>query len=735
MTDTVADGAGEHGDLSLAGSFEELWGRVLASAGRSAWPLTVAAVLPFTPVVLLGQALWVRLTADGTYVNGSLLVTDPRDPVTLWGLAALGALALLVAPIAAGTSAALATGALLGRRVAVRDARRSALRRYATVAALLVTALLLVVGTVTATLSVYLSDEDWYWLGVLIPIPGLLLLPPVVTAVPVAVAEGRGPVSALAQAWRIRRERRLTALGFVLVVLLLVVLVIAGGGLAVAWAAGWGLLHPASPAIAGLGVLLCAAPCTVLVCAPLAAGRVYVRPGVLNEGPYTTIDLERVAATLPAPAVRGPFRPGRTAAALAALLLPPLAGPAVAWADPFGTPYLTRTALRDGNDMPAALPSAGEALFAEHVYRPSVPWCGPDCERWEEPWADVRGLDTTMVWDRIVTSGWVSVEPVRVDEGGDDVEWKDQEYEHDERSGLYLWSCDPDRECETTVLLHGTVRSYADTALTTVGDRVVVVASAEFDAITPEEQELAAAGEFEDFRTVLYTCADLTCSDPTVSELPLESRAWASYRASEALDIAAHPDEGFIVTAYDTRRRGLDIIACAADCAAPVITTVVEPLISKTDAIWRSGEDDRDFGKHAGARAVYRADGTPFIVYTAPDDGTARMVDCHDPLCTDFTDREIPGSAPGGPIPGLAVDAAGNPRLLTYAEESPGDRLVLISCPDGTCGRTAATGLSRMDAEPSLTALALDADGLPHIVVEAPGELFHLTCGTPFCRR
>lgn len=708
-----------HGDLSLAKGFGRLLLRVVRSYPRTLWPLAVAAGLPLAPLVLAWQWPWLRLVRDGVYVNGSLTGIDPTDPVTLGAAAVLGLLALLAAPVALGASVVIATGSLLGRRVAVREAWRLALRRYAAGLGFVMLFLLLLVGSLALFLWLFNAVDVSWPVALAAVLPLLWALLHLTASLPVALAEGRGLFPAMARMWWIGRYRRLLVYGSVLAAFALSVLVRTGGDRLMEQRAGWGDLHPAAAALGPVVSLLFAPLWTMLVCAPAVYGGKYADEHgrtPYTSGPYSDLDLERVTATLPAPAVRGPFRPGRTAAVLAALLLPPLVGPAAVWADPAGslwvTAYPLESPLDDDEGVDVLLADDGVLVAYPGYWGSCTPVCSADDRPDSFPYA--RGTSVVATGSEFLVSGWRTPDPVETEDG----------WEPAEEAGLYVWSCDRAGECSPGErLLHEGVKPWAAyTALALLGDGLVVVSY-------KIPHHILGEGSTGVLRA--HVCADLTCSDPTVVELPLELRKYSELGEGGPLDVAVSPDGGFAVSTYDTAFGDLTVVACSdAMCAEPSVTTVVGTQFDEYEGSLRH---------RFGARIEYRPDGTPVLAYRAARGGEAHVVDCHDAVCSEFTDRAVTGPGWSRPVPGLALDPDGNPQLATFDMAS--ERLVLISCPDGTCEQTITVPLVEFTAQPTLSELVLDADGRPHVVwgegsmgwVGFDVDATYLTCDNPLC--
>lgn len=721
-------------DLKLVEEVPDVFKRVWHVYARNLWALLLVAGLPVAPLVLLAQIHVVWPASEGVYLNGVLETsTDPAGIPVLVVLGTLALLGLLIAPIPLGGSVLLGGGALLGRRITVPSAWRGAVQRYFTTLAWALLVLVLV-GSALA-LALWLLSRGWglFPIGLVLLPPLLFLLVPLSVLLPVALLEGHGPFRGLAAAWRIGRHRRGTH--FLLVGSSYGVSVLAGTVLErslLRWtdlAADDLVLVSATSAAAVL-----AAPLSVLLmCAPA----VYTGVSTGCFEPTVDLDLGLSGHHLPEPRTEGARPRARhlvTVPLLVAVLLaPPLLGPAAVAANPFGLPELTASPPETvrGDDLVVDVAAKdGGALIGTARRGAALERCDPHCSTEVEVQMLKGGSGVSVEDGTVLRTLW-------------------REFEHDEDSdlergaphpdsGLYLTVCEDARECDESdegVLLRPFDGRQFDLSSTAapLADRGLIVAShvRHDDRRDPGE---AVDGDTGGLR--LHVCDDTACETPRSLDLPPELTVGGFLLDGAFLDAAGSPEGGFSVAAMDPTFGTLSLVTCADDdCSEPETTEVFADQ-------FRDENEDRLRAKF-GARVEYRSDGTPVATYRDVGTGEARLVDCHDALCSEFTDSVVTGPGWARPTPGLAVDSQDRPQLLT--PDMGSEQLALLSCLDRACTDTVKRALVDFENEPAVTALALDGDDRPHMVWSHgslntfssahrfDADSLYLSCSEPYC--
>ncbi|WP_435106803.1 hypothetical protein [Nocardiopsis synnemataformans] len=751
-------------DLVLHRELGPLLVRVLATYARRLWALLVVAALPALPVTLLSQALVVAPARDGAYLNGLLeSAADPLAPALVAATGVVALLGLAVAPFSLGGSVLLGTAALLGRRISPRQAWQGARRRYFTV----LTWVLLLAVLVSGFLALYLwaLTSDWPPVLTAILLLGLLLtvLVPLTVSLPLALVEGHGPFRALLEACRLARHR--VGVHLLLVGLSYGVSVLAGTVLERALPR-WTDLADGSPALLAVTLLagLVVAPLSLLLgCAPVAycdfespytaPGRDRVPGGATYAGvryvvhpTVRDVDLVRAGEHLPeatasvsgrsSDSVFGGPRLVLVPALALAVFGIPLLGPGLLEANPFGLPEMGAhpVASVDGDELSVSLEPTGEgALLGIATSYVNMEVCDPRCRvvaEGERSWMGdgVRVVDGGALW-----TVWREYEH-------EDVEEEADRYAPHPDSGLYLLSCADITKCanpdeEALVRPYPESQHHVASAVTPLADGRLLVASSVKRYDPPE---LGVGLEQDRGGLRLHLCGDIACADPEVVLFPPEMAAGGFLTDGEFLALAAYPGGGYAMAVTDTARGSLSLVACAERaCTEPEITRI------HGDRFY--GEHDSRLRSRFGARVELRSDGTPVLAYRDPQGGRAHLVDCHDALCSEFTDTAVTGTGWARPVPGLAVDSRDRVHLLT--PDFPRERLVLLSCLDRDCSRTSSAPLLELtEAEPSLTALALDDQDRPHMLwadgevshrfmggVDIESEARYLRCAEPLC--
>ncbi|MEU3019063.1 hypothetical protein ABZ635_16885 [Nocardiopsis sp. NPDC007018] len=675
---------------------------VAAAYVRRLWPLLVVTAVPLLPAVLVGEAASLWGAADAVVVNGA--VETRVDPGTgLWVLLGLALVtALAVAPVALGGVVLVAAGALLGRRVPVGAAWSRALRRYPTVLGWLLLMLVwaaVVLGLLFTGLFV-LEFTPWPVLAVVVP-PAVYSLAVLTVALPAALLEGHGTFRAVAVSWAMGRHRRASHVVFVGLAF--------GGGYLVNRAeerlATWAAHLPVDPypvmvALALFGALL----------APLWALLVTVPATLDSTGrPWTAHrDLDLAAADrelpghVPEEAAPRAVPRGRALAVPAllalAVLVPTALTPVALWATDTPRVFTSPVEGLTNPEVTVAMAGRGDGALVTHAGRTVLASvCDPDCA----PVGDglwTRGAGAAPAGD----AGFVYTN------------WREYRHEDDqnaphEDSGLYLTECSgPDAvACSEgrpgTPLRHFGGDHYDTYSAVAPLDGGWVVAS--YVRPDPRTDELHGLDDVGGL--AVHVCEDTACSAPTTVDVPGEIRVGGFLADGTLLDVAASPEGGFAVAAYDGAHGGVTLVHCPdTSCGEPEVTEVAPASLVNE-------YEDRLLSRF-GARVEYRPDGTPVVAYRVAQGGAAHVVDCHDAACAEFTDRALTGPGWARPVPGLAVDSRGNPQLVTF--DMADERVVLVSCLDPGCAETETVPLRDFTEEPALTALTLDEDDRPHLL-------------------
>ncbi len=737
-------------DLALQPDPPSLYRRVLSTYGRRLWALLVVTALPAVPVVLLSQILEVAPTRDGVFVNGVLeSAADPLSTGLLVTAAVVFLLGVAVVPVSVGGAALLGGADLLGLRLSPRQAWRGAMGRYFTVLTWFLLLLVLVVSALGLFLWAMYADWPLLLTAILVGGTALFLSVPLMVSLPLGMLEGHGPFRALWEAFRMARHRFGTHL--LMVGSAAVLTALTGTGLErglIAWTA----LDEGMPLLSVITVtvgLLIAPLSLLLACAPVAYSWRPIDAAPTGYG-YTgrpdlrDLDLARVAARLPSDP---PGRTGRDsdsvfdgprALVVPALALavfgPPLLGPALVAANPFGLPRLeAHPAASVGSDVNGdeSTVRVAPGLIGNAAYRVHAEVCDPECTPHEVGFARYGG-GVHVGDDGVLWTVWREYEH---DELDSDVP---ERYDPHPDSGLYLMSCADPADCEspdTEVQVRwfsGNQYDLSSSVAPLADGRLLVASHTRHD----DRQDAEVTGDLGG--AYLHLCGDTSCSAPETVELPSELAAGGFLTGGEFLDTAASPSGGYAVALSDPARGSFALAVCAdSACSEPVVTEV------RADSFLR--ENESRLRPRFGVRVEYRSDGTPVLAYREPQGGRARLVDCHDELCAEFTDTPVSGPGVTRPVPGLAVDSQDRVHLLTPDFDT--ERLTLLTCLDRGCANSSATTLTELGGrEPFMTVLALDEQDRPLMVwgdgssstsfsgmTHFDGEGLHLRCELPLC--
>ncbi|MBE3000425.1 hypothetical protein IDM40_17210 [Nocardiopsis sp. HNM0947] len=696
---------------------EKWWGLIgalLRTYPRALVPIMVAACLPMVPLTLLALPWELWLASDSVVVNGAReSFVDPITPGTLAGAGVLLLLTLAVSPVAAGSGVLIAATALLGRRIRVRDAWRQALRRYWTGLTWVLAAAVLLVAAAAAALWALSAEWEPMLVSVLL-VPVLLVVwPPLMVTLPVALVEGHNPWRAFARAWVLGRQRRRLHLGMVVVGFGL--LYMSGTGLEHALTE-WTPLVEGDQAISAAQALL-SLPITpmvlLLLSAPVAFHGRFFPPDDQSEVPTPVyMDLERVDGHIPAARPAG-VRPRAVTVVVvaAALIVPPLVTPVVVAADPFSSPELTGAPLDasslDGERVEMWVED-DRAVVSFNGRQANQLVCDPRCELVEETPGHFGFGPLTQVGEAYVYPEWVEVLH-------EDEEYESAQYAPHEESGLYLHVCEEPGDCE----LGPQVRPFAgshhdvDAVAAPVGGELVVVSHVR--SYDYDEEDIAFAEEGDTAGLRAHVCADTDCEDPVALDLPEDLSTNAFLANGHHLDLEP-VGEGFLLLVTDAAFGAVHALHCPDTACSDMEVTELA-----ADTFDHEYEDE--LRTLVGARAIERSDGTSAVMLREAGDGSVRVLDCQDAACTEYTEETVTGPGWVRPVPGFDLDSQERPQLLT--PDLDDERMLLVSCLDRGCTEAVETPLTGYELDPRLTGLALDDGDRPHIVWGDGGSRFN----------
>lgn len=718
-----------HGFVSHT-SWKRLLLEIVRTYPRALIPLMVAAALPMAPLTLLAQPWDIWLASDSVVVDGAReSFVDPLTPVTLASTGVLLLLVLAVSPVVAGAGMLIAGLALLGRRIKVRDAWRYALRRYGTGSGWLLLVSALVMGAAAGSLWALSAEWPPALVG-LIVVPSLMVLwPPLMVMLPVALLEGYGPWRAFARAWVLGRHRRRLHLGLVAAAFGL--LYLSGAGLEFLLTE-WTPLGEGSPALTAarsLTSLLTTPMVLLLLSAPLAYhGRFFPLDGEAPASRPERVDLERVHDHGPGAVPDGSRTGTRTVALVAAaLILPPLIAPAVVAADPFGVPEVASEPLDVvGLDEHRIEMWSEEERTVVSLNGRTVQHvvCDPDCAEGPEHFGHYGFGPLAQAGGSYVYPQW--------QEHQHETEDENEQYAPHEDSGLYLHVCEEPGECDdpgVQVRPFGDSQHDIDAVTAPVGDELVVVSHVR----SYDYDEIPFAEDGDEAGLRAHVCADLDCADPVAIDLPEELSTNAFLANGHHLDLEPLGD-GFLLTVTDAGFGSVHAVYCPdTSCADMEVTELSGDRFAY--------ENESGLRTLVGARARERADGTAVIMLREAGEGSVRVLDCEDPACSEYGEATVTDPGWLRPVPGFDLDTQERPQLVTY--DYGAERLVLISCLDGGCSETVETLLVGFEETPQTPGLAMDGHDRPHIVWgEGAPRAFtggydvqaeYLVCEDPWC--
>lgn len=217
-----------------------------------------------------------------------------------------------------------------------------------------------------------------------------------------------------------------------------------------------------------------------------------------------------------------------------------------------------------------------------------------------------------------------------------------------------------------------------------------------------------------------HTCPGGDCTDADQTELGTTAIHFTDRQGFEYYDAAVDAQGRPAVSVFDPHDGSVMLFTCSdQQCAERQEELVVPPTnFSDTDY-----EATHDPDTTPGARVEVRPDGTPVVAYRSALDGSARILDCADPACTDAKERVL--SEPGWQqqLPSLALDSAGRP-VLALNDILTGT-ISLVVCADQGCEDAETVPLSTARAAWENADLVLDEADRPIVVAHAqPGWLY-----------
>lgn len=706
MNQPPEEPAGPAHGLHTHENWWELIRALLRTYPRGLVPIMVAVGLPMAPPALLALPWELWLASDSVVLDG--VRESFVDPITPWTLAGAGVLLLLtlaISPVAVGSGVLIAATALLGRRILVRDAWRQALRRYWTgLTWVLASATVLVAAAATA---LWALSAEWPppLVGVLLVAVLVVVWPPLMVTLPVALVEGRNPWRAFGRAWTLGRHRRWLHLGMVAAAFGL--LYLSGTGLEHALTA-WIPWAEGAPEITGaqaLVSLLVTPMVFLLLSAPVAHhGQFFPLDGESAVPTPVYMDLDRVDAHIPAARPTGVRARAVTVVVVAAaLVVPPLVAPVVVAADPFDAPELTAEPLEadslDGERVEMWVEDDRAVVsFTGREAKQLV--CDPECRLVEEQWGHYGFGPLRPLGDAYVYPQWQE----HLHEDEDD---ENDQYAPHEDSGLYLHVCEEPGDCEPGAQ----VRPFADSqhdvdaVAAPVGEELVVVSHVRSYGYDEEDIPFAEEGDTAGLRA--HVCTDLACEEPVALDLPEELSTNAFLANGHHLDLEPVGEGGFLLLVTDAAFGSVHALHCSD-------TTCADMEVTELSGDRFDHEYEGDLRTLVGARALERADGTAAVMLREAGPGTVRVLDCQDAACAAYTEETVTGPGWARPVPGFDLDSEERPQLLTPDLEN--ERMLLVSCQDQGCAETVQTPLVGYESVPRLSGLALDEHDRPHIV-------------------
>ncbi|MFC5746438.1 hypothetical protein [Actinomadura rugatobispora] len=720
--DTEDDGRADPAPSVDAESF----GKVLALTGRLLVGNLIALV---TPVALLsvlvtataGAAVLLRLDGRALIINGELLLDEPRQGLLVTGLA-LTALVMAAHLVMLAMVVVMSAGILLDRPVATGSAMRRAVRRSGPLLVLLTLACAAVlVVTLLAALTPLAGTWAYVPLVAVVAAAAACLL---LLTVPIVVLENAGPLRASIRLWQIAKGRRMHMMWSPLLIAVVPPALLSAGA---RWIASYNTGMEHSPWEVGvltvISVLTVVVQGTALTVVTLNQSLTYwdeSGPVWRRRGPSHTMDLDEVAARLPAPAEARRRRPAR-AAVLAALAVLVLASPGVLYhlyveANPVGLPDVDyrRTA-------PAAFEHRLTLLEGDRVavlgksrdqYDDKIQVCDdrgcPGAAAYRYPRLDAaKRVRATGLPDGSMAVAWIRPEDGsanRVPDGDDP-----------RPMAVRLMRC-TDRDCQrdlekTPVIARGHAaditeeKREAAVAVTTSGQGVLAAVL------------LDAEKDGDDERTTLriVRCADMACTEPrTLMTTRLETtRDW--YDDNDAqLEITTGAG-GRPVVAFENYRNGaVTLVGCDdADCRRPVTRRLVGP----------SEDGDYEYLSTNGVGLAVPLDDHPVLTHRRIQDGQIRLLRCRTRDCAavDAVPLAEPGPGRGRFVPAeiwpnhaLALGRDGLPLIATYDIDR--GKLILLACREAACTRRDTVVLLHDIAARHRLDMEVGRDGRPRVL-------------------
>lgn len=673
-------------------------GRASLDALRQLVPLVALAVVVFAPLGLITALALLPLLSGSTVVRNGELESYGAEPGQLLvsGAAVLVAFTVAQAVVFPATVLIAASLQAGGRPVSARGALGVSLRRLPSMM-LLVLLAVLVFGLVVAAAYAALTVTGSAVPAVIVFVGLALFTMPALLAVPAIVLEGRSAIGAVGRGYDLVIGHEPSSV----FTLACGVYVIPGVVSAALDAATAGLHGPALMYATGLagGVL---APVGTAFQASVIT-RQFLHRLALRPDPVSAGELDRILAGLPD---TGPRHRARFPLVLPALLLPGLVHGGVATANPFGWLETSETdvtaawwnAFADGTDGFALRAGDLRALYAG----PGTGLVALVHGGFQQPSAMFACADSTCRRARLRHAHGAN-QDLGLDPGGAALpdgrlvltSWTRHHAEWDTWKRLGLLICDqqaclPPPGGRPLISRHD-VAGILPLAMSARPDGGLVVATA--------EQVESGRGRY-DAEISLILCADPACTRP-VSRKVARVPSGGYYPESRTLSVAVGAHGGPVVARMDSRTGAIHVISCEAPaCARPRVTRPVPP-----QAIERT----RDTPRHAVAVAV-RPDGRPVLAYQDIRDSAARFVDCRSRDCARHVTVTLSGESYAPPVP--VIDRAG--RVLVAYQDAVRPYVMLATCVEGRCARTAVTGTRNGPGD--VLAMALDQAGRPVIL-------------------
>ena len=745
QTTRSPDGGTDRPPLVEAATLGAVLAHVARLLGRNLGMLATPVIVVSVALSVAGWAVQLmNLGGQAIIVNGELRLDHPEQGLIVTSVAVLGVFAAAHLVMVA-TVVVMAAGVLLDHRVHPGPALRLALRRSGhLLELLLIGSTVLVLGG--AVCLAFVAKHRWLFaalaLVLLVVVACWFLL-----VVPVVVLEHVGPLRALSRLWEITKFRRAAVIWFTLLVAVVFPVLL---GIALRWLVSVPLSDDVMRAGATAVVLTVVSVLLVLVqgatVTVLVLNQHHVDPysGFWNS-PHSRVNLEEVAARLPAAASRSGVRPKR-ATALAAVAL--LVTPGVLYGgylqvNPLNLPSITDQAVKAGDFHNELVLLGGqrttiitqsddddENTGTRDAYKAQV-CAGTEC-------------DKTSTFT-IPAEGRYRLHSVPLPDGSMAVSWGNRARGGNEV--VRLMRCTADG-CSNTrsadkypIIASGRInqpnfpRPAWDIAPS--GQGIVVAAIVE----TPEDSRKEKRQNDEDERIDYFTlkivrCADMRCAEPrSLASIPMETP-----ESGSPPEVAIETGGGnrpvvAVKTSAATRsdRADVAIITCGdAECRKPITRELGPPIwIYQPDSL---------FG--ISFRLAVPPDSRPVLAYQDNLNRELRLLRCRTPDCANIDHVTLAGfdaAAQWRPydVSGSSMDMALGPDGLPWiaAFDTARRAIVVHACKVADCSRrSTATLLTGVLPEGTLQ-MAMTRDGRPQVLWSYGGEPVNrlLTCREPRC--